>query len=85
MTVAETMVQRERLRREVKALTAEGRISAIVLSILPPGLGLVMYVSNKEYMSPLFHDILGQVLLGLSAIGMVVGFLWMRKVVQIDV
>ncbi len=38
ITVAETMVQRERLRREVKALTAEGRISAIVLAILPPGL-----------------------------------------------
>lgn len=85
LTVADTMVQRERLRREVKALTAEGRISAIVLSILPPGLGVVMYISNREYMSPLFHDVLGQVLLGLSAIGMVVGFLWMRKVVQIDV
>lgn len=85
MTVAETMVQRERLRREVKALTAEGRISAIVLAILPPGLGLVMYVSNREYMSPLFHDGLGQIMLGLSVIGMVVGFLWMRKVVQIDV
>lgn len=56
-----------------------------MLSILPPGLGVVMYVSNQEYMSPLFHDILGQVLLGLSVVGMVVGFLWMRKVVQIDV
>lgn len=85
LTVAETMVQRERLRREVKALTAEGRISAIVLAILPPGLAVIMYVVNQEYMEPLFHEVLGQVMLGLSVIGMVVGYLWMRKVVQIDV
>ena len=37
MTVAETMINRERLRREVAALTAEGKISAIVLGILPVG------------------------------------------------
>ena len=35
-TVAETMTHRERLRREIKSLTAEGRMSAIVLSIFPP-------------------------------------------------
>ena len=51
MTVAETMVERERLRRDVKSLTAEGRMSAIVLGMLPPGLGLVMYSMNPEYMS----------------------------------
>ena len=37
LTVAETMINRERLRREVAALTAEGKISAIVLGILPAG------------------------------------------------
>lgn len=85
LTVADTMLQRERLRREVKALTAEGRISAYVLACLPPGLGLVMYMANPEYMKPLFTDTLGQVLLGLSLVGMIVGFFWMQKVVQIDV
>lgn len=85
MTVADTMIQRERLRREVKALTAEGRMSAYVLACLPPGLGVVLYMSNPEYMQPLFSDSLGQVLLALSLLGMIVGFFWMQKVVQIDV
>ena len=85
LTVAETMVQRERLRREVKSLTAEGRISAIVLGLLPPALAVVMYVINPGYMSPLFHDFAGQVALGLAIVMMIVGFLWMRQVVQIDV
>ncbi len=85
MTVAETMVQRERLRREVKSLTAEGRISAIVLGLLPPALAVAMYVINPDYMRPLFHDFTGQLALGLAIVMMIVGFLWMRQVVQIDV
>jgi tight adherence protein B len=85
MTVAETMVQRERLRREVKSLTAEGRISAIVLGLLPPALAVVMYVINPGYMSPLFHEFVGQVALGVAIVMMIVGFLWMRQVIQIDV
>lgn len=85
LTVADTMIQRERLRREVKALTAEGRISAYVLALLPPSLGVVMYMVNPEYMKPLFTDGLGQVMLALSLLGMIVGFFWMQKVVKIDV
>ncbi len=85
LTVADTMLQRERLRREVKALTAEGRISAYVLACLPPGLGIVMYLANPSYMDPLFTDTIGQVMVALSVIGMIVGFFWMQKVVKIDV
>ena len=48
LTVANTMTQRERLRRDVATLTAEGRMSAIVLGLLPPLLGVVMYVMNPD-------------------------------------
>src|SRR5690606_24743494 len=50
VTVAETMTQRERLRRDVATLTAEGKMSAIVLGFLPPALGLVMWAINPAYM-----------------------------------
>ncbi len=53
LTVAETMIQRERLRRDVAALTAEGRMSAYILIALPIGLGAVMFVMNKDYTSKL--------------------------------
>lgn len=85
MTVSDTMLARERLRRDVASLTAEGRISAIVLGIMPPVLGVVMMVVNPDYMKPLFSDSLGKIFLGVAVIGMVVGFLWMRKTVQIDI
>ena len=83
--VAETMRARSRLRGEVKALTAEGRASAGMLVVLPPGLGAVMYAVNPEYMKPLFTQTAGHVILGVSAVMIAVGFAWMKKVVTIDV
>ncbi len=84
MTVAETMVQRERLKREVAALTAEGRVSALILSLLPPGLGTVLYVMNPDYVSVLFSRTLGMIMLGLAIVSGVIGLLWMKKVITID-
>ena len=85
MTVAETMTHRERLRRDVKSLTAEGRISAYVLAVLPVALGFAMYVINPDYMTVLFDETIGKVALGGAAIMMVGGFIWMQSIVKIDV
>ena len=84
MTVAETMVQRDRLKREVAALTAEGRVSAMILSLMPPGLGLVLYVMNTDYVTTLFTRTIGLVLLGLATLSALIGLLWMKKVITID-
>jgi tight adherence protein B len=85
MTVAETMTQRERLRRDVAALTAEGRMSAYVLGCLPPGLAGVMWVMNPEYIGRLTHDTFGLILLGVSGLSMLIGFAWMRKIITIEI
>ncbi|MGQ0830505.1 MAG: type II secretion system F family protein [Microthrixaceae bacterium] len=85
VTVAETMTERERLRRDVNALTAEGKISAIVLTILPIGLGLFIYSVNPGYMDPLFDESIGKILMG-GALGlMFFGFWWMKKTIEIDI
>jgi tight adherence protein B len=85
LTVADTMVQRERLRRDVQALTAEGRVSAMVLGILPIGLGAVMFVMNPDYAGKLLNDGLGNILLGLAVVSMLVGFVWMKKIIDIEI
>jgi tight adherence protein B len=84
-TVSVTMIERERLRRDVKALTAEGRMSAIVLGCLPPGLALVFYVTNPGYIRVLFNHLGGQIALGLAVVAMLAGFFWMKKIVDIKV
>ncbi|MEM9654080.1 MAG: type II secretion system F family protein [Actinomycetota bacterium] len=85
LTVAETMMQRDRLSREVSALTAEGRVSAGILAMLPPGLGVVMYVMNPGYIGVLFDRTFGLVLIGLAVLSGITGLIWMKKVITIDV
>ena len=85
LTVAETMIQRERLRRDVASLTAEGRMSAYILIALPVGLGVIMTFMNKEYTSKLYNTTLGNVLLGAAIISAVIGYVWMRKIINIRI
>jgi tight adherence protein B len=85
MTVAETMTERERLRRDVAALTAEGKISAIVLGLLPIGLGFAMFAINPEYIKVLFEETIGQLMAVGGVLLALVGFYWMKKVIEIEI
>ncbi len=85
LTVADTMTNRERLRREVAALTAEGKMSAIVLGLMPPALGAFMFVSNPDYMHGLVSTGVGQGMLVGATVAMLVGFAWMKKIVDINI
>src|SRR5205823_14647163 len=84
-TVADTMVKRERARRELRALTAEGRLSAVVLSILSPLLLLAIWLLQPDYLRPLFHDAVGIFGLVAAVVLSVVGWLWLRRIVDIEV
>ena len=84
-SVAETMVSRERLRREVSALTAEGKLSAIIVGALPFAIGMILMVMNPGYLSPLLASGIGKAMI-LGAVALTcAGFVWMRKVITIDV
>ena len=83
--VARTMRERDEVRRELKALTAEGRLSAFVLGGLPFGLAGFLLVTNPHYLLPLFHDPLGLTLVAGASALMLVGFAWMRRIVRVEV
>jgi tight adherence protein B len=85
LTVADTMIGRERLRRDINSLTAEGRMSAIVLGLLPIGLGIFMFMLNPDYMNKLIETTLGNILLGVALLAMAIGFAWMRQIIKIEV
>jgi tight adherence protein B len=83
--VADTMLQRNRLRREIKALSAEGRISAVVLGGLPVFLFLFLFTSNRSYLEPLVDRTAGWIMIGVALGCMVTAFWWLRKIVNIEV
>lgn len=85
LTTANTLRERESLFRQVRALSAEGRLSAYVLIALPIGMFLYMTVVNYEYISLLWTRTLGLIMIVFGIISLIVGIFWMRRVVKIEV
>ena len=77
--------QRYELLGHVKALTAEGRLSGIVLLALPPGLLAFLSFSNYEYISPLFTTSIGTKMLVVTGVLQLVGAWMINKIVAIKV
>jgi tight adherence protein B len=75
--------ERQKLVGQVRVLSAEGRMSAWVLGLLPFGAGAMMYFANPETMGVLFTDPAGQKLLSGALVMMVFGVLAIRKLVRI--
>src|SRR3954470_4797854 len=84
-TVAATLRERERLRRQVLVLSAEGRLSAWILGGLPPLFFVYLVLVRHEYVSTLWTDPLGVLLLVFLVINITVGAIWLRKVIQVEV
>jgi tight adherence protein B len=84
-TAADTMLQRNRLRREMKALTAEGRVSAYVLGAMPVLLFLFLFLSRRSYLQPMLDSTNGLLALGGAVVLLLVGIFWLSKIVKVDV
>ena len=84
-TVSDTMTQRERLRLEIRALTAEGRFSGWILGLFPIAFAGVLYLIQPDYMGVLFQESIGIMALIACGIMTFVGFIWLRKILQIEV
>lgn len=79
--VGHTIRERNQIRGQVRSLSAEGRISALVLMVLPFALGGILVVISPGYMDPLLQHPLGVGMILASVVLLVVGGLWLRKVV----
>nr|WP_269813610.1 type II secretion system F family protein [Ornithinimicrobium sediminis] len=82
--VGVTIRERNAIRRQVKALSAEGKLSAYVLVALPFLVALVLSLLNPAYMGRLTESALGYAMLGVAVVLLFIGSLWLRKTVQIE-
>ncbi len=82
--ISQVIRSRFRFGRRVRTLSAEGRMSAWVLSLVPIILFGVIWITSPEYLPPLLEHPIGQKMLGFACVMMMLGVLWMRKIIRID-
>ena len=81
--VCRTIRERNAIRRQVKALAAEGKLSAIVLMALPFGIIAFISITNPGYLAVFTTSPIGFAMLGVAAVMMLLGGLWLKKTVAI--
>ena len=83
--IARTIRERVRIRGEIKTMTAQGRVSGLIVGLLPIVMGCVIYLLNPEYIRPLFMHPIGRLMLGVAAVSQVIGILLIRRIVDIEI
>jgi tight adherence protein B len=85
LNVAATMREREYLRRQVKSLSAEGRFSAYILLVMPPGVLMYEATTNRHYLSPLISTPIGWLMLSVMGVMMGLGAFMMSRMIKLEV
>lgn len=83
LTTVHTVRERGRLVRQVRALSAEGRLSAYVLVAMPVGIGLWLFLVRRDYVRPLYTTSVGLAMLVAAALGLAVGSWWLSRIVKV--
>jgi tight adherence protein B len=81
--VGHTIRERNAIRRQVKALSAEGKLSAIVLMALPFGVTGFISMSNPAYLAKFTQSLTGYAMLAVAGVMLLVGGLWLKSTVKI--
>jgi tight adherence protein B len=83
--IGHTIRERVRIKGEIRVLTAQGQMSGYVITFLPVVLGLILYAMNPDYMSAMFQEVCGWIMIGVALFGIVTGFIAIQKIVSIEV
>lgn len=84
-SLADTLRRKHQMEGKINSLTAQGKMQGVVMTCLPLFLMLVLTKMEPEAMYPLWHSMLGWVVLGIIAVMEIIGYLAIRKITNIDV
>lgn len=83
--VAETMRERIRIRGEIRTLTAQQKLSGVVVGMLPVAVGGLFAIISPGYINPLFTTLMGQMMLGVAVVLEVIGVMVIQRILNIEV
>jgi tight adherence protein B len=83
--VAHTIRERARIQGEINTLTAQKKLSGLIIGLMPPAFVVMMLLVSYEYMSALFTDPLGRLLLIVAIALDIIGILIIKRIVSVDI
>ncbi|MDW3686475.1 type II secretion system F family protein [Cupriavidus sp. CV2] len=83
--VSHIIRERMKLLGQVRVLSAEGRLSGVILALMPFGVAGAMFFLNPDFLTPLVTDPSGPWIVGYAIALMVLGLVWMRRIVRIHI
>jgi tight adherence protein B len=83
--LAHVVRERFKILRQVRVYTAHGRLTGYVLLALPAFLAIALAFINPEHMQLLFREHIGHILLGAAVVMQIIGYIWIKQVVKIEV
>jgi tight adherence protein B len=84
-TISHTIRERVRIKGQIRAMTAQQRFSGYVISVLPVLLGAVMFMINPGYLGKMFSDPCGIMMLITGGLMIIIGYLVIRKITNIEI
>ncbi len=84
-TISETIQDRVRMRREILALTAQGRLSGVILVLLPIAIAAALTFINADALRPLYEEPMGRVAVAGAVVLEIIGYIVIRRIVDIDI
>lgn len=81
--IADAIRDRIRIKGKINTLTAQGRISGLIIGILPILLGLYMFAVKPSYILELFNEPIGMLLVAVAVAGELIGIIIIKKIVDI--
>jgi len=82
--ISVTIMERQKIKNEVKTLTAQGKLSGMIIMVMPAFLGGIIYLFNPEYISVLFTSQIGKVMLIGAVVSQLTGWVFIRKIINIE-
>ncbi|NNF27792.1 MAG: type II secretion system F family protein [Gemmatimonadetes bacterium] len=83
--LAATIRSRFSIRRQLRVITAQGRLSGYILSVLPIAVGLGLWLISPDFMEPLLDSSVGHAMIVAAIVAQILGYLWIRRIVNIEI
>jgi len=83
--ISNTIRQRVQTTREIRSLTAQGRMSGWFITLIPIVVAVVLYLISPNYFRPMTESVIGWLMLSVAAVLLLIGNLLIRKAVRIEI